>query len=198
MSPGTRSGPVDWPDVRRRIEELRRVVESDARPAPEDVRRILGARARELARPIASEEAASEREILTLTLDGELYALDTRGIVAVGRTGDLVPLVGAPPPLLGLTAWRGNVLLLVDLPSLLGRQSSSPVERRHQIVLGGGDTTFGVLVDAVGEIRSIRPREIAPVPETLAATAELAVGVVSAAVLVLDHDALVRCVAQLR
>ncbi len=197
MSPRTASRAVDWPEVRRRVDELRRVLDRDARPAPEQLRQILRARARELARPVAAWEETREREVLTLELDGGSYAFDVRRVVEVGRTANVVPLPGAPPPLLGLTEWRGKVLLLVDLPSMLGRASGSPV-RSHQIVLGDQNTTFGVLIDAVGEVRAIGQGDVTPVPATFTDTTELAAGMLSSAVLVLDHDALVRRVAQLR
>jgi chemotaxis signal transduction protein len=61
-----------------------------------------------------------------LRLGREAYAIPVEHVVEVVELGDLAPLPGAGPHVLGLRHLRGQVLPVFDLAALLGAGESEP------------------------------------------------------------------------
>jgi chemotaxis signal transduction protein len=57
---------------------------------------------------------------LCFELGGVDYALPLCAVSGVAECGALRAIPGAPPPVLGVTEWRGHLLTVLDLPRLLG------------------------------------------------------------------------------
>ncbi|MBV8631430.1 MAG: chemotaxis protein CheW [Silvibacterium sp.] len=74
-----------------------------------------------------------------------------------------VPL--APAYIGGLVHYRGEILTAVSLRTLLGMAAHA--EPQDLLVFEGKDGYFGLLVDAVGEVRTVSPQEFEPNPSTL-------------------------------
>ena len=74
-----------------------------------------------------------------------------------------VPL--APPHIGGLVHYRGEILTAVSLRSLLGLPSHA--QPPDMLVFEGRDGYFGLLVDSVGEVLTVSPREFEPSPSIL-------------------------------
>ncbi len=197
MSAPRRMDEIDWSGVRARLDAARRSVEQLVRPSDEQEREQLRARARELARPVATERPATERELISFRIGQEQYAIASRCVVEIFPMRELVPIPGVPAPIIGLASWRGGILVVSDLAELVGTSVESTGERRYVVVVGGAQATFGVPVDSVGDAIAADDRDVLPLPEGMAAKSELVTGVVQDTVLVLDDDALLRRHAQL-
>src|SRR5690349_2421457 len=93
----------------------------DVSKSAAEVQQVLDERARELARPRA-KSAGTEivYDVVTFSLAGETYALETRFVHEVCRLGSFVQVPGASRAFLGVTVHRGEVLPIVDLRELLG------------------------------------------------------------------------------
>jgi purine-binding chemotaxis protein CheW len=183
---------TDWADIRQRIEAAGRAVAGSGDWSEERARAVLEDRARALARPVTSPAPADELELITFTLANEVYALESRYVLAVFRLEDVAPLPGAAAPVLGLTAWRGDLLTVLDLRPALGLPATALDDLGRVIAVGEERAAFGVLADAVQELVRIPASEVREPPEGVAARRDYLRGVTHGAMLVLDGDRLLR------
>ncbi|MDX6643374.1 MAG: purine-binding chemotaxis protein CheW [Solirubrobacteraceae bacterium] len=78
---------------------------------------------------------------------GEDYALPVADVLEVADLGELAPVPGAHPAMLGVRNLRGQVMPVVDLASVFGLPQPAAPER---IVIAEHDgRTVGLAVDAV-------------------------------------------------
>src|SRR5689334_13461259 len=96
-----------------------------------DPRQILEQRARQLARPVVRDGVRFGVEALKFALGREHYAIESRYVAGVFRLTKLVPLPGARSPVVGLTAWRGDILTVLDIRQLLGRPAHALDDLAH-------------------------------------------------------------------
>lgn len=190
--PKASHGPVDWAEIRRRVEAAGRAVSGVMAPSPERAREVLEERARTLAQPAAAPPAADRLELLTFALANEVYAVESRYVIAVFRLTDLSPLPGAEPPVFGVTGWRGELLTILDLRRLLGLSVAALNDLSRVIVIGEARPAFGILADGARELVALPASDVREPPEGVAAKREYLRGVTPGAVLVLDAGALLR------
>jgi purine-binding chemotaxis protein CheW len=146
---------------------------------------VLEERARALAR-VAVPPPGEVLEVITFILANETYAVESSLVVAVFRLTDLSLLPGAESPVWGVTAWRGELLTILDLRPLLGLSSTALNDLSRVIVLGEEAPAFGVLADAVRDIVVLPVSEVREPPEGTAAGREYLRGITDQAVLLLD------------
>jgi purine-binding chemotaxis protein CheW len=158
----------------------------------EQVRALLEERARVLARPVERRAVSGTFEAVSFVLADERYAVESRFVVEVFPLADLALLPGAKAPVLGVTAWRGGLLTVLDLRPLLGISTTALNDLGRVIVIGEARASFGILVDRVQEIVSLRLSEIHEPPDGVAVRREYLRGVTGGALLVLDAGALLR------
>lgn len=166
--------------------------ESDASPLSPRDRELLEIRAARLARPAGADAAQAEgEEAITFTLARERYAIPAAEVWAVFRLATLVRLPGAESPVVGVTRWRGDVLTLLDIRSLLGAPATALDDLAIVVVLGQGQPEFGILADTLGE--PMRISTLLPLASRRGPAGDPVVrGVTPDAHLVLDAAALVR------
>lgn len=116
-----------------------------------DDRALLEERARRLAQPLAAPAPADTLELVTFTLANETYAVESRYVVQVFKLADLSVFPGAVAPLFGVTAWRGDLLTILDLRPVLGLSVGALNDLSTVIVLArvGERGLFGILADTV-------------------------------------------------
>jgi len=78
---------------------------------------------------------------------GEHYALPVDRVTEVGELGELTPVPGSAPEVLGIRNLRGQVLPVIDLATLLGLQKGDGNERI--VVAESGDRRAGLAVESV-------------------------------------------------
>ena len=188
----TPRGPVNWAEIRSRVEAAGQALTGGADAAPERVRAVLQERARALARPVGAPSPADSLEILTFGLAKERYAIESRYVVEVFRLKELSSLPGAERPVFGATVWRGELLTILDLRATLGLSVAALDDLSRVIVLGEDRPAFGILADAVYELVTLTASEVREPPEGVAAHREYLRGVTVDAVLVLDAERLLR------
>jgi purine-binding chemotaxis protein CheW len=188
---GRRRGPVDWAEVRRRVDEAARAIAGVAAPTPERTRDMLEERARTLARPIIPGAEDTTGDAVAFDVRGETYAIDLRDVMAVFRPAEITLLPGAARPLVGVTAWRGELLVILGIL----RETAGPArdgEQPRVVVVGDGRTAVGIVADVVHGTIKIPHDEVQPLPEGLATRRAYVRGITSEAVQVLDASALLR------
>jgi purine-binding chemotaxis protein CheW len=183
---------VNWAEVRERVDAAGRALAGGTIESPERVSEVLEERARVLAQAPVAPPAGEELEVITFTLANETYAVESMLVVAVFRLTDLSLLPGAKPPVCGVTAWRGDLLTILDLRPLLGLSSTALNDLSRVIVLGEERPAFGVLADAVLELVVLPASEVREPSEGTAAGREYLRGITGGAVQVLDARTLLR------
>lgn len=182
--------PMDWADIRRRVDAVGLELTAGRAASPEASRALLDERARALARPVDVAPDGERLELVSFTLANETYAIESRYVVQVFRLQELAPLPGAAAPVFGVTAWRGDLLTILDLRPLLGLSVTALNELTRVIVLGAGRPEFGVLADAVLELLSVPAAELGEPSVGNGRKGEYLRGITNSAVLVLDGSRL--------
>lgn len=152
---------LDWAAAHARLDRAEATLRETLEPSGERARALLEDRARRLARPPASRMIPRALfECLTFARGRERYALETRFVMEVARTGDVAPLPGAPGFTVGVVNHRGAILPLADLRRLLGGGEPRGSEPSHMVVAGKVRPEIGVLADEVQEIVHIGIEEL--------------------------------------
>jgi purine-binding chemotaxis protein CheW len=175
---------------RARVEAARRATEGAASPRPEESRSVLETRARLLSRPLAPEEQGEVLNFVSFTVQEETYAVDSRWVFEVFRPMEIAPLPRGDA-LMGLAVWRGDLLPVLDLGSLLGSGAGADSDTSTLVVVGKGRPTLSLRTDGAGAVITGPAESIRPIPEGLAGRDYLR-GVMGNAILVLDMERVLR------
>lgn len=180
-------GPVDWADLRSRVEAAGRALLDGENRSPEATAALLEERARALARPPVEPHPGGMVELVTFAVGGVRYGVDPAGVLEMFRSSRVVPLPGGEPWVAGLTVWRGDLVVVVDLGVLLGGRPTPRSDRPSILVLGGERSSLGLLADGPGEVETVAASELRPPPED-GDGRELISAMTSRPVLVLNLD----------
>lgn len=193
MRPGAPPGhgPIDWAELRRRLEAAGLALSGETVASPEADASLLEARARLLARSEAAARPAEALEILTFSLGSEVYGIESRVVLEVFRPAAVAVLPGAQPPLFGVTAWRGDLLRLLDLRPAFGIPADAPDAAQPVVVIGVSRAPLGLLVDVVHELIRLEAADVRPPsPDRAGPGRDYLRGITSSAVLVLEAGGL--------
>ena len=158
-----KSTTIDWDAVRQRMEAVRVAFEEGSSPSEEEARRILKVRAAALAREHAkSPEEGLSAQVIEFSLAYEKYAIETRFVREVYPLQNLTPLPCTPPFVRGMVNVRGEILSVIDLKSFFNLPNKGLTDLNKIIVLQLEGMVFGVLADAVLDVRRIWMNEVQP------------------------------------
>jgi purine-binding chemotaxis protein CheW len=146
---------------------------------------ILARRTRALAHPVAHASRTVGRLVVHFTLGGERLVIEARWLLGIMKLTALAALPGAEPPVRGVTVWRGDLLTVLDIRSVLGISTAVLNDLTRVLVIGERRARCGLLVDAVGDVVDISHIGLLPAPANSLARDYL-IGVTADAALVLD------------
>lgn len=144
-----------------------------------------------LARPLADATLQQRRLVAHFTLGGERLAIEARWLLGVTRLTSLAPLPGAEPPIRGVTVWRGDLLTVLDIRSVLGISTSMLNDLTRVLVLGDRRARFGLLADAASECTELLETALLSAPSSSMAR-EYLIGTTAEAELLLDGEKLLQ------
>ncbi len=137
---------------------------------------VLEARARELAQPLTAPDAGETMNVMTFTLQQEVYAIDSLAVREVCRDVEITALPGAARPIFGVAGWRGEIVPVVDVRALVGLAPASTSARTWLVIMSGiehevdgnaASDALALAVDGPGELRAIPVAALRPPPEGL-------------------------------
>lgn len=130
-------------------ERIRRLTQVETL-APDEVTRVLEARARALARKpdIAS---ADDLAVVRFTRAAETFLLESRRVLAVTTIARITRLPHARQPTYGLGVFRGDLIVLADLRPDAPRATGAA----RVLVLGDDEPVVGLLVDTVDGVEPV-------------------------------------------
>lgn len=158
---------------------------------PASIRRILEARARALARPIASEAPQEIEEYVVLELGTERFGVEVRHVREVRPLVGLAPVPGTPPFWAGLVNVRGRVYPVLDLYRYLDLPETNRADGGKVLLVSAAGLEVCLLADDVPEIRRLSREEIGPPLTTIdGSRREVGRGLSSDMLVVLDLEKL--------
>lgn len=120
-----------------------------------DAQSILKTRARMLAQAPEQTMATECIEVVSFLLAYETYGIETAYVREVYPLKDLTPLPCTPPFVAGIVNVRGQVLSVIDIKKFFDLPEKGLTDLNKVIILCSGVMEFGILADAVLEVRNI-------------------------------------------
>jgi purine-binding chemotaxis protein CheW len=158
--------------IRQRLEAARAAGERAWAPRPDDARRILKSRARELAREPAEAEAPEALEVVEFLLAHERYAVESRHVREVHPLESIAPLPCTPAFVLGVINLRGEIISVIDIKKFFDLPEKGLTDLNKVIVLHSEKMLFGILADGMLGVRRVPVAEIQPSLPTLTGVRE--------------------------
>lgn len=134
---------------------------------PQQWQSILKARAQALAQAPEQVSATKCLEVVTFLLAYETYGIETAYVREVYPLKDLTPLPCTPPFVAGIVNVRGQVISVIDIKKFFDLPEKGLTDLNKVIILSDGLMEFGILADAVLDVRSIPRQQIQPSLPTL-------------------------------
>lgn len=187
---GPYPGPEGRADLQRRLARAAAAATNDRVRSPEEEAAILEARALALARIPARPTEDEGTRVVTFARGQETYAIEATWVLAAAALGAAAALPGVPPPVVGAAAWKGEMLVLIDLSADAG--AAGVPAGGYVLVVGEARPAFGLLADSPGDLRHIPTAAVLEVPAGVARRRQALRGVTHEAVLVLDGAELIR------
>ncbi|HAL56792.1 MAG TPA: chemotaxis protein CheW [Bacteroidetes bacterium] len=183
---------IDWNEVHRRIENVRKVLERDWAPPPEKKREILRTRAKALARQEKEKDIPRDHiEIVQFLLANETYGIESIFVQETYPLRDLTPIPGTPPFVLGIINVRGRIVSILDIRKFFDLPEKGLTDLNKVLILNGHNMEFGLLADAVLGVRKIRANELqASLPTLTGIREQYLKGVTKERFVILDAEKL--------
>jgi purine-binding chemotaxis protein CheW len=161
-------------------------------PSPEEKKKILRARAMELAREGEQEKTAEETvEIVEFLLAHEKYGIQSSYIREICPLKELTPVPCTPSFVLGIINLRGQILSIIDIKKFFDLPERNLTNLNKVIVLGNDKMDLGILADLIVGVQSIPVSQIQPSLPTLTGIREQYLkGVTMDHVVILDVEQL--------
>jgi purine-binding chemotaxis protein CheW len=181
----------DWETIHRRLALTAAAISGGPDRNPEQVRRILEARARAAAKPPARPDDTVRLEVLAFSLAMETYCIETCHVLEVCQLRDLTAVPCTPAFVAGVMNLRGRIIAVVDLRRFFDMPERGLTELNRVIVLAGGDNELGLLADSIDGVRSVAVTDMQDgVPTLTGIRAQLLKGLTGQMLAVLDGSRL--------
>ncbi len=183
---------IDWEAVHKRLARLETALDRGGRRSARDVREVLRARARALARPIGTRATAADHvEFLEFAVADERYGIETAYIREVATVTALTRIPGTPAFIGGIATLRGQILSVLDIGRLFDLPDRGEAAPEKLVVLDGADIPVGILAVAILGVRAVPWSDVETSLPTLAGgRAPYLRGVDRSGVAILDASAL--------
>ncbi|MDJ0685283.1 MAG: chemotaxis protein CheW [Alphaproteobacteria bacterium] len=107
-----------------------------------------------------------EEQLVTMMVDGQLFGIPILKVQDIVEPDQITPVPLAPAAIAGVLNLRGRIVTVIDLRELLGARVSDDEKQMSVTVEHKGDL-YTLLVDSIGDVRSLRKRDFDKPPATL-------------------------------
>lgn len=108
-----------------------------------------------------------ELQVVVFMVDGQVYGIDIAAVSEIIRPEKITVIPLAPVYARGVINLRGAVIPVVDMQVLFNTGSHHNCEDSRIIIAGSGDRRFGLMVDAVHEVKKFSAADLKPAPAGL-------------------------------
>jgi purine-binding chemotaxis protein CheW len=152
-------------------------------------KKVLRARAMELAREAEQETAEETMEIVEFLLAHEKYGIRSSYVREICPLKELTPVPCTPHFVLGIVNVRGQVLSVIDIKKFFDLPESGLTNLNKVIILRNDKMEFGILADLILGVRSIPVSQIlASLPTLTGIREQYLKGVTKEHVVILDVE----------
>ncbi len=151
---------IDWDAIHHRLATAGAALAEGREHSPEETHRILAARARAAARPVAEPDVSERLEILAFSLAGETYGIESCFVREVCQLRDLTALPCTPPFVAGVMNLRSQILAVVNLRVFFDLPARGLTELNRVIVLSDGTNELGLLADTIDGLGSLKVADL--------------------------------------
>jgi purine-binding chemotaxis protein CheW len=156
-------------------------------PAPEEKKKILKARARDLARGEQVKTIGESVEVVEFLLAHESYGIESCYVREISSLKELTPVPCTPQFVLGIINVRGQIVSVIDMKKFFDLPEIGLTDLNKVIIVHDETMEFGILADSILGVRKIPRAEIQPPLPTLTGIgAEYLTGVTKEPLVVLD------------
>ena len=186
-SPQNESATREQAGIHQTVELAERAPLETWNPAPEEKRKILKVRARELARGEQDKTIGESVEVVEFLLAHESYGIESCYVREISPLKELTPVPCTPPFVLGIVNIRGQIVSVIDMKKFFDLPERSLTDLNKVIIVHDEKMEFGILADSILGVRKIPREEIQPPLPTLTGMgAEYLTGVTKEPLVVLD------------
>lgn len=183
---------IDWERIHARLEASHRALEKTFAPDSDEKRRILGVRAKLLARePAVKKDTSGLVEVVEFLLGNEHYGIEPAYIREIHPLRDLRPLPSTPPFVLGLISLRGQIISVIDIKKFFDLPDRGLTDLNKVLVLRTAQMEVGILADAILSRQEIPREDLQPALSThTGIRADYVKGIAKGPLVVLDIEKL--------
>ena len=109
--------------------------------------------------------ARAEEQLVTMTVEGQLFGLPILSVQDIVETDSITRVPLAPSAISGVMNLRGRIVTVVDLRRILGRNEYDGT--RMGVTVEYQSDLYTILVDEIGEVRSLDYAAFEPPPATI-------------------------------
>lgn len=114
---------------------------------------------------IKKREDTQHGRYLTFSLDKEDYGIEIKRVTEIICMQRINKLPEVPAYIKGVINLRGKIIPVVDVRLRFGKEPLDYADRTCIIVIEGGDSFVGLIVDDVAEVMRINDEQIVPPPD---------------------------------
>jgi purine-binding chemotaxis protein CheW len=119
------------------------------------------------ATPHNAAAAATDAQLATFWLDGDLYGVEVEHVQEVLKSQGLTRVPLAPPAVAGLINLRGQVVTAIELRERLGRPPRPEGTDAVVIVVRLHGEAVSLLVDSIADVVDVNANDFEAPPDTL-------------------------------
>jgi purine-binding chemotaxis protein CheW len=159
--------------------------------SPEEVARILRARAQTLAQVPPEEGAGATAQVVIFALGDEAYGIEAGHVENIYPLEGLTPVPCTPDFVAGVVNLRGRILSVIDLRRFMGLGGITVDENTQVIAVNAAGLEVGLLANDVRSVGTLSLDKLDPaLPTSTHATAEYTRGVTPDMIVLLDLEAI--------
>jgi purine-binding chemotaxis protein CheW len=114
-----------------------------------------------------AETAGETQDFVTMTIAGQLFGIPVLTVQDILGQQKITRIPLAPPEVAGSLNLRGRIVTAIDVRLRLGLTARGPGEQAMSVVVDHRGESYSLLVDAVGEVLSLKSSDYERNPPTL-------------------------------
>ena len=114
--------------------------------------------------PTTSTVDEEVRQYITFTVGSEEYGVGILAVREIRGWAQENKLPNLPPHVRGVINLRGTIIPILDLRARFGGSMTEATKTHVVVVVMVGNTTWGLLVDAISDILTVGRDQVRPVP----------------------------------
>lgn len=163
-----KTNKIEWDEIYKRLETTQVAIEKNLTPTIEEKKKILKARAKNLAQePKATQSATEYIEVVEFLLAYEKYCIELNFISEIYPLKEITLLPCTPNFVLGIINVRGKILSVMDIKKFFNLPEKGLTDLNKVMIIHTPEMELGILADAIIGVQLIPLKDIQPPLSTL-------------------------------